>query len=437
MALLDLLFGGQGGQGGQGGGLLSGLLGQQQPQAQQPYDWMQSPQNPLNRRNQILGYLAGALQPGSPGEQISRGLAGYTQGATADLLAQQRLDALTKSRAQTQANAALIDKIPNLTPEQKNFFLQNPKAAEEYAKALINPGTTTIGQTVLQNTPFGAPKPVYVEPYKPELVDQFDPATGRMVKAPYQLPQPHFQQQAPAGASAGGRSAQLTAPGPAGGFYSAPSTQEKEESQSIGKGLGEQYMETQKQASNATRTLTTLQRLSQLSPKAYEGAAAPTVQFFRSYLKTFGIDDKKVPVGEEVTALSNQLVLDATGGSLGAQISNSDRDYMAARFPQLANTAEGRRELIETLSLLEKRKIEVGKLATEYRKKSGTFDGFSQFMAEYAEKNPLFKDREQATAAPASSSAPAAGAFKDGMTATNPKTGAKIIFKGGQWQPAQ
>lgn len=32
--------------------------------------------------------------------------------------------------------------------------------------------------------------------------------------------------------------------------------------------------------------------------------------------------------------------------------------------------------------------------------------------------------------------APASGAqFKDGATATNPKTGAKIIFKGGKWQP--
>jgi hypothetical protein len=170
-----------------GGGLLGLLLGRQpqQPQAQQQYSWMPPQTNdPAQRRYQLLGYIAGALQPGSVSEQVARGLQGYIQGAQMDLLAQQRLDALRQAQEQRGAAAALIDKVP-LTNEQKRFFATNPKAWEEYSKAFTSPSLTILPDgTIIKQQPFGGLSVIGAAP-KPERVGVYDPITGRMMMAEY------------------------------------------------------------------------------------------------------------------------------------------------------------------------------------------------------------------------------------------------------------
>jgi hypothetical protein len=60
----------------------------------------------------------------------------------------------------------------------------------------------------------------------------------------------------------------------------------------------------------------------------------------------------------------------------------------------MAHTKEGRREIIETQDLLAKRRVDVARLASEYKRRTGSLDGFDAYAAEWAEKNPLFKGRE-------------------------------------------
>jgi hypothetical protein len=435
-------------------GLLDFLFGGQQQQQQPQYSWMPPQQQQNNgllggmfnrlgtQQNAITGYLSGALLPGTTNERIARGLAGMNQGAQTDIMAQTRLDALRNQREQRAGAAALIDKVGSLTPEQKRFFADNPKAWEEYSKALVSPATTTIGQTVLQNQPFGTPRPVYVEPYKPDLVKRVDPATGEEITQPYQLPQPHgFYGQMPqpqprspsptmgaesnaAGANSaaavrgatGGNPTMGTpsvgvpqpmmSPGAGGGFYSAISPQRKEEMTTVGAQLGKDYSEIQRQSVGAMAQRQTFQRMRQLNrdPNLGQGALAPMLQGFRSALVTVGGDPSKVKVGEEFTSLANQLVLDATGGSLGAQISNSDREFITARFPQLQNTREGRAEMIETLERIAQRRIDIAKEAVKYRSPDGpgrgSLEGFQSYLADWSEQNPLFADREMPRQAP-------------------------------------
>jgi hypothetical protein len=170
-----------------GGGLLGLLLGRQpqQPQAQQQYSWMPPQTNdPAQRRYQLLGYIAGALQPGSVSEQVARGLQGYIQGAQMDLLAQQRLDALRQAQEQRGAAAALIDKVP-LTNEQKRFFATNPKAWEEYSKVFTSPSLTVLPDgTIIKQQPFGELSVIGAAP-RPERVGMYDPTTGRMMMGEY------------------------------------------------------------------------------------------------------------------------------------------------------------------------------------------------------------------------------------------------------------
>lgn len=169
-----------------------------------------------------------------------------------------------------------------------------------------------------------------------------------------------------------------------------------EEEKGVGGGYAKEFNSIQDDGRKALAMKNTYSRMSQLNDEAYQGAGAPGVQYARSLLATAGVDPGKVPAGEELTQLSNRLVLDATGGSLGNQISNADRDYIQATNPSLANTREGRARMIDVGMKLADRKVETARLASQWRAEKGSMKGFDQFMAKYAEEHPLFPKTERA-----------------------------------------
>jgi hypothetical protein len=122
------------------------------------------------------------------------------------------------------------------------------------------------------------------------------------------------------------------------------------------------------------------------------------------------------------------------GGSLGAQISNSDRDFMAATFPQLANTPEGNRQMIAHFRRIAERQQQVSRMAREYAaRNNGRLDPkFDDEIAKFAEENPLFPRNESQQPQQQQG-----GGIRDGATATNPQTGQRIQFRNGQWVPMQ
>jgi hypothetical protein len=203
------------------------------------------------------------------------------------------------------------------------------------------------------------------------------------------------------------------------------------EAKGVGEALAAQQKAITEKGLAAGKTLTTLQRMSQLSDHALEGEAAPAVQAARSFLTTFGIPSETVSKGQEFVALSNKLVMDALNGSLGVGVSNADVKFISNINPALAHTIPARREIIETLTALAKRDQEVAKMSGEYRRAHGSLDGFDTVLAQYGETHPLFEGRKNVSAGAAQSP----GAIQDGATATNKQTGQKIIFKNGQWAP--
>lgn len=199
------------------------------------------------------------------------------------------------------------------------------------------------------------------------------------------------------GVEGGGTPGAAVPGGAQGGGFIKKEYEGPEESKKVGEGYGKEFTGIQDEGRKALAMKQTYTRMGQLNDQAYSGAAAPGIQYTRSLLETFGVDPGKVPQGEELTMLSNRLVLDATGGSLGNQISNADRDYIQATNPSLANTKEGRARMIDTGLKLANRKIEVARLASDYRTKNGSMKGFDQYIADYAEKNPLFPKEERSS----------------------------------------
>jgi hypothetical protein len=69
------------------------------------------------------------------------------------------------------------------------------------------------------------------------------------------------------------------------------------------------------------------------------------------------------------------------------------------------------------------RSIDVEQLRQGYVKKNGRLnEGFYRELEAYSNANPLFPEAENAAAS-------------DGATATNPKTGERVIRRNGKWEP--
>lgn len=411
--LLDMLFGGQ-------------------PQ-QSPYSWMPPEQenkgllggllgNLQNNKYQMAGYLSGALMPGSTQEQIARGLQGMVAGSQSDLLMQQRLDGLKNQREQRGSAASLIDqevKAGKMSPQDARFFAGNPEAWKEYSKArfgatppvfapdgtvfqpqpfgrLSSPGGVPISERMETINPDGSKSPAFA--VKPSLTNPSGGIVQPGMPAQQPMPQPAAPSTQPRAPVQSSSRVVGDAEGVNRGLYDRPITAQSpqaiEEAQGLGKTLAGQYKTILDEGNAASKMRTNLQRMKQLSDKAYEGAAAPVVQMVRSTLATFGIDPGKVPAGEEFSALSHKMVLDAQNGSLGAGVSNADVGFIAATNPNMSHTKAGRREIIETQEALASRRIEIARMAGDYRRKNGTLDGFDSYIADWAEKNPLFKGRE-------------------------------------------
>ena len=174
---------------------------------------------------------------------------------------------------------------------------------------------------------------------------------------------------------------------------------EREYDKALNKELADAFLGYQKSGRNAAGALNTLNYLDNLtkSPDFYSGTGGELVTKGKQALASMGVTapDSAKP-NEVFGALSNKLTLDAAGGSLGAQISNSDVKFLQAINPNLAATPEGNREIIGYHRKIYQRQQETAKMARDYAAKhGGRIDaGFDQVLADYAEKNPLFPAKQ-------------------------------------------
>ncbi|WP_264046875.1 hypothetical protein [Methylobacterium flocculans] len=181
---------------------------------------------------------------------------------------------------------------------------------------------------------------------------------------------------------------------------------EKAQDATVGKGYGEYQLDMATKGRNAGSTLNTLALMEQAmkAPGFYSGFGGESAKRANQILGALGVKDAKAASAAEVfDALSNKVVLDGLGGSLGPGISNTDRDYIARTAPTLAQTEQGNRDLIGVARTLAQRQQAVSKLARDYAAKNGgRLDAsFDQALDEFATQNPLFPTARAGEAASA------------------------------------
>jgi hypothetical protein len=166
---------------------------------------------------------------------------------------------------------------------------------------------------------------------------------------------------------------------------------------------------------NAIQLMTTLDLMDtlMLDPNFYTGFGANQLQSLRRLGAALGITDPAATAsGEAFQAAANDAVLKMLGGTLGAQVSNTDRQFIRETMPNLTYSEAGNRMLIEIGRRLAQRKLEIAAMLREYTSDPAhprLDDNFRRQVAEYAEANPLFSVPEAAPAA-VPGGAPAGGA---------------------------
>lgn len=148
---------------------------------------------------------------------------------------------------------------------------------------------------------------------------------------------------------------------------------------------------------NSNAKIASLTRLDQLLGN-FEGGkyGKDTFELARG-ANSFGLKiDPKLPNKEAAEALTSQYALEQRNPSGGAGmpggLSNTDRDYLYGMSPGMAQSAEGRKNIINNQIALAKRDQEVAAAANKWVKQFGqlTPDFFDQ-LQDYSNKHPLFK----------------------------------------------
>lgn len=106
--------------------------------------------------------------------------------------------------------------------------------------------------------------------------------------------------------------------------------------------------------------------------------------------------DPRLPNKQAAEALSKEVALElrstGAGGGMPGSMSDADREFLRSMTPQLAQLAEGRRQIADTRIKLWQREMQVADMARRYKQKyNGVLneDFFNQ-LQDWSSRNPIF-----------------------------------------------
>jgi hypothetical protein len=135
------------------------------------------------------------------------------------------------------------------------------------------------------------------------------------------------------------------------------------------------------------------------SPQFYSGTGGEYVTKFKRASGLYGRLSRgrreHAQPNELFTKALEPLVLDAANGSLGAGVSNADRDFIQAATANIANTPEGNKAIIQLAMKVAQRKQEIAKMARDYAKANGGHRlRFRRQARGMVEQTPLFPESQ-------------------------------------------
>lgn len=173
---------------------------------------------------------------------------------------------------------------------------------------------------------------------------------------------------------------------------------EREFDKALGKDNAETYIGINKEGREAGDNVAKYSRLGELlsSPGVYQGAGGEQVLQAQKLASGLGMKVEGAGPAQAAQAISRGLALElrnpASGAGMPGAMSDADREYLKSLVAGVNNTPEGNKILIDAKIKVEKRKLEIAKMARKYQAKHGRFDqtGFYDELQAWSDKNPLF-----------------------------------------------
>jgi hypothetical protein len=302
---------------------------------------------------------------------------------------QMQLEAARRAEQQRAADdAAVRQSIQGGNFDPRAFLQNNPQASlgglEQGMKfnSALNPApkfeTVAAGSSLFKMGPNG-PELAMTAPRAPAEIDYNKPFL------PDGTPNKAYQDYS---LSKADRSATKVSVGGAKNIFQ----QEGEQSKAYGKGMGDLRIEIQKSAFNAPGQIAKLSRLEELLQGVEGGKLAPLGTEVAGLARSLGFNiDPKLGNKQAAEALAVEMALSMKPVGSGAM---SDRDFenFMQTVPSLSKTAEGRKQITQTLKAKAHRDLEIGKMARSYAAKNNGVidDGFLDQAAGYSAQNPIF-----------------------------------------------
>lgn len=189
---------------------------------------------------------------------------------------------------------------------------------------------------------------------------------------------------------------EIRAAGSPGTNISIKNVSETEYDKTIGKQYAEEFGKYQDAGRKAESNIARMNAISKLLDGIDTHAGTNVGMKIASGARAIGLNiDPNLPAKEAAEALANEMALQSrAGGQMPGAMSDKDREFLQAMNPNLAQTPQGRAQLIEVRKRIAQRERDIAWLAREYAAQNrGRLDsGFEAVLSDFAEKNPLFPD---------------------------------------------
>lgn len=147
---------------------------------------------------------------------------------------------------------------------------------------------------------------------------------------------------------------------------------------------------------SAPTNIAKYQQIGKLLADVDGGKLTPRGVELASALNSIGIKvDKNLPNKEAAMSLANEAALQLRnpngGAGMPGAMSDQDRQFLASMTPNIAQSAQGRKQVIDAYVAVQRRNQQIAQFARNYEKKYGRLDnGFFDQLQAWSNSNPLF-----------------------------------------------
>jgi hypothetical protein len=165
----------------------------------------------------------------------------------------------------------------------------------------------------------------------------------------------------------------------------------------VSKNFGTIYNNLQNSSMQNPAKIAKLQQIGNLLGDFEGGKFSKSAMGLAQAFNSAGIKiDPRLPNKEAAEALTGEIALELRNASAGAgmpgHLSDQDREFLKGMTPQRAQTAEGRKTIINSRVKLMERDNQIANMARQYRQKYGKLDdSFFGQLQDWSNRNQIFK----------------------------------------------